>query len=339
MKRIAMAELVMLLACIPALVAEKPALAIQKKNADSAGTTPAPFELTRGDRVVLLGSTVVEREQRYGYWETALAIRWADQDVTFRNLGWSGDTVWGEARAGFDTAREGYQRLLEETRAVKPTIILICYGTNESFAGKAGLVPFRAQLSRLLDDLQQTRARLVLLAPPGFEKATWPAGNFEDRQRGLALYTEAVRQVAAQRRLRFAGEFCQHYRPPVPITDDGMHLTPYGYWKTAAGLLQALGVSSAKDPSHQLPRSDRKEIFNRAEKLRLAIVEKNRLYFHRWRPENETYLFGFRKYEQGKNAREIPEFDPLVAAQEKEIARLRQQIPPSYLFLPEEAER
>ena len=48
-------------------------------------------------------------------------------------------------------------------------------------------------------------------------------------------------------------------------------------------------------------------------------MEKNRLYFHRWRPENETYIFGFRKKEQGQNAVEIPQFDPLVAAKEAEI--------------------
>ncbi len=53
------------------------------------------------------------------------------------------------------------------------------------------------------------------------------------------------------------------------------------------------------------------------------INAKNELYFHRWRPQNETYLFGFRKHEQGNNAREIPLFDPLVAAKEAEIARLR----------------
>ena len=36
-----------------------------------------------------------------------------------------------------------------------------------------------------------------------------------------------------------------------------------------------------------------------------------------------TYLFGFRKHEQGQNAKEIVEFDPLIAEQEKKIAELR----------------
>ena len=64
-----------------------------------------PFEFKDGDRVVLLGSTLVEREQQYGYWETAADAANADKNVTLRNLGWSGDTVFGEARDGFDDRR------------------------------------------------------------------------------------------------------------------------------------------------------------------------------------------------------------------------------------------
>jgi len=40
----------------------------------------------------------------------------------------------------------------------------------------------------------------------------------------------------------------------------------------------------------------------------------------------ETYLFLFRKHEQGNNAVEIPQFDPLIAAKEKEIAELKKPV-------------
>ena len=59
-----------------------------------------------------------------------------------------------------------------------------------------------------------------------------------------------------------------------------------------------------------------------AEQLRKVILAKNLLYFHRWRPQNETYLLGFRKHEQGQNAVEIPQFDPLVEAEEATIREL-----------------
>src|SRR5260221_1241440 len=60
------------------------------------------------------------------------------------------------------------------------------------------------------------------------------------------------------------------------------------------------------------------------------FIAKNTLFFDRWRPQNETYLFGFRKHEQGQNAKEIPMFDPLISQQEAEIAKLR--TPRKHLF-------
>ena len=61
----------------------------------------APFELKDGDRVVWIGNTLIEREQRHGYWELLLTLRAPERHITFRNLGWSGDTVFGHAHAGY----------------------------------------------------------------------------------------------------------------------------------------------------------------------------------------------------------------------------------------------
>lgn len=57
-----------------------------------------PFQLKDQDRVVFLGATFVEREGQFGYLETALTTAWPDRQITFRNLGWSGDTVWADSR-------------------------------------------------------------------------------------------------------------------------------------------------------------------------------------------------------------------------------------------------
>ncbi len=81
----------------------------------------------------------------------------------------------------------------------------------------------------------------------------------------------------------------------------------------------AAGISLAKGPE-----------FEQAEKLRQTIRSKNELYFHRWRPQNVTYLFGFRKHEQGNNAVEIPQFDPLIAEQEAIIRTLSVPVEHTY---------
>src|SRR5262245_12150194 len=96
-------------------------------------TAHADFELYDGDRVVFVGNTFIERDQVYGYLETMLTTRWPERDVTFRNLGWSGDTVWGEARARFGSAEDGFQHLKEHIESIKPTVLFVAYGANESF--------------------------------------------------------------------------------------------------------------------------------------------------------------------------------------------------------------
>jgi lysophospholipase L1-like esterase len=270
------------------------------------------FEFKDGDHVVLIGSTFIEREQRSGYWEAALTARHPDKSITFRNLGWSGDTVWGEARAEFGTAADGYKHLVEHVRAEKPTVIIVGYGTNESFAGPQGLPKFKDQLKKLLDDLSQTQARLVLISPMKMVKMPMPMPDPARANENITLYGDAIRGEAQRRSATFVDASAWLIVAGPRLTENGLHLTAEGYRVTAALLLKALDLPTAEPLPSQ-----------RAEKLRQAIVAKNELYFHRWRPENTTYLFGFRKYEQGQNAREIPQFDPLVAAKEKEIAQLK----------------
>jgi hypothetical protein len=68
------------------------------------------------------------------------------------------------------------------------------------------------------------------------------------------------------------------------------------------------------------------------EQLRKIVVAKNFDFFNFWRPDNDTYIFGYRKHEQGRNAVEIPRFEPLVEAKEAEIGRLRVPTPHTYVL-------
>ena len=66
----------------------------------SGVTVQAKPLIQSGDRVVFLGGTFIERMQIYGHVEAEISSRVSG--VTFRNLGWSGDNVWGESRAGLE---------------------------------------------------------------------------------------------------------------------------------------------------------------------------------------------------------------------------------------------
>ena len=390
----------------------------------SAMAADAPkLELKDGDRIVYLGNTFVERDANYGYLETLLTIRNPNINFTFRNLGWSGDTVWGDARARFGTRADGFQHLKDHVLALKPTVILVAYGMNESFAGEAGLAEFESGLNTLLDTLAETKAKIVLISPILHEKLPTPLPDPAKHNAGVKLYRDRMAKVAEARSAGFLDPIPLYDRrgpDRLQLTDDGLHPTARGYALLSPYLSNALtdrgdvrglllGSSGKLDDSPnwkvanfdmtaqrarfegvglQLPnpvapidRSDREpdggspiilegfpagrfsvkvddkpvtvdQLDNRGrsllrivagpeidqvEKLRALINKKNELYFHRWRPQNETYLFGFRKHEQGNNAVEIPQFDPLIAEIEAEINTLKKPVKHAYEIIREEA--
>ena len=77
-------------------------------------------------------------------------------------------------------------------------------------------------------------------------------------------------------------------------------------------------------------RIERGPHLTRADRLRTAIIEKNRLFFYGFRPQNETYIFLFRRHERGHHEGEISQFAALAGRAEEEIARLRK--PPSRFY-------
>jgi len=299
----------------------------------AADPTPPPaakFELLDGDRVVFLGNTLIEREQKYGYWELMLTMAWPDRNITFRNLGWSGDTVWGESRAGFGTQADGFKALVEQVNAAKPTVIFVGYGNVEAFDGEKGLPKFIEGFDKLLDVLEATKARIVLLGPVAQSTLHSKNTGAAEYNRSVELYDGAISELAKKRSHRFVGLAALSLAMHTPgadnplaqsATTNGLDVTDTGYVMLGYfAIAESLGIAKS---FYGLGSFLNEPI---QADLLPAICKKNELFFHRWRPQNETYLFGFRKHEQGKNAKEVFEFDPLVAAEEKKIAELRTKL-------------
>jgi glycosyltransferase involved in cell wall biosynthesis len=287
------------------------------------------FELKDGDRVVFLGNTLIEREQKYGYWELMLTMAWPERNVTFRNLGWSGDTVWGESRAGFGSQADGFKKLVEEVNAAKPTVIFVGYGNVEAFEGEKGLPKFVEGCNKLLDELEKTKARIVVLGPIYQIVSLSPNSAAKDYNRSVVNYSKEIKRICNTRNLSFVDlcgpnvEFLNDSSAQLGLSQgtvnamstNGLDLTDGGYAIYGLTIVKKLQVPEPEGGA-STPEASAKE-------LRKAVLKKNELFFHRWRPQNETYLFGFRKHEQGKNAAEVFQFDPLVEAEEKKIAELR----------------
>ena len=348
-----------------------------------------PFELKSGDRIVLVGDTMIERDQRFGYLETLLTLLHPDKDLTFRNLGWSGDTVAGLSRAGFDPPEAGHRRLIEQVHAARPTVLIVGYGMADSFDGEPGRARFVSGLNRFLDEVADTHARVVLLSPIACDRPSPELPDPAPHNAMIERYAQSIAEIAQSRGARFIDLFgpTRDREAHAPITDDGVvpnetgsrflagvivrgldpsagrevpHVEVKGpHFRITRPTLAVLGDGTARplidtslvvkatglSPGRHELRIEGRPIVSktaeewaagvsvddlpdrdRVERLRAAIHAKNRLFFHRWRPQNITYLFGFRKHEQGNNAVEIPRFDPLVEEQERAIARLRRPV-------------
>jgi lysophospholipase L1-like esterase len=369
----------------------------------TASRAETSVPIADGDRIVLLGDAFIERMQANGFFEVALQSRLARKNVTIRNLGWSGDTVQGIARAVFGSPEDGYKRLLKDTQDAKPTLIILAYGANEAHQSKAGLDTFNRQFNRLLDDLEKTGARIAILEPTPHVTVNSLRPSPDLYNGKLQLYLDAIRKTAAERGypvINVAAMVKSDWK------ENGIHFSEYGYWQLANALADHFaapeiswdiridlkdksyeavnvelsnfkfggedGVLSFSSRARQLPRPKPPRFSPIGTKTRIAkvtignlppgryrlrigdsnlgvasaeqwsqgvevrrpdaiavaemqslIVKKNELYFHRYRPQNETYLFLFRKHEQGNNAVEIPQFVPLIKQLEEQIQTLR----------------
>ena len=205
-----------------------------------------------GERIVWLGAAFVERMQLNSYLETWLTTSFPERDIVFRNLGWSGDTVAGDARALFGKAKDGFARLVRDVQRARPTTLLVVYGGNETYAGKAGLGAFATGLETLLDALKPIETEVVLVAPHFRATLPPPLPDPTRYNRDLLLYRDTMAAVAKRRTLQFVNlQDLMKQLPSKPVsTYDGVQLTAAGYRAAAPWIAGKLGVqiSGAKKP-------------------------------------------------------------------------------------------
>ena len=281
-------------------------LAAQETNAVEA------LSLRDGDRVVFLGNTFFERALDHGYLETSLTVRWPEKRIIFRNLGWDGDTVYGHSRAGgrrrqvFGDAEEGFQRMMEHLNSEKPSVVFVAYGFNESFDGIQGLASFQKGLNRLLDRLENLSRQIVLITPPAVVVHDNPVNLI------LGRYAEVLLETARSRGHLEVDLFGVEALNDPACRENGLHLSEAGYRKAAEIWVQALKLPPVRIDLNN-PRAD---------KVRQAIIKKNILCFHRWRPRNDAFVFGERRDEQKIAQKEPLQFEPYIEQQEQRIRNL-----------------
>lgn len=272
----------------PALAAAVSAawLGLAGAGAADAGESPV-LRLEPGDRVCLVGNTLAERMQHYGWFETLLHATLPEHELTVRNLAWSADEVALRPRPGEfgDTAHH-----LARQQA---GVVIGFFGFNESFAGDAGLDAFRRDLGQFLDHVSSQDhnaasgpARVALVGPVAAEPGAGDAlETVEEINARIGSYSRVMAAVAAERGVPFVDLFDAslelYEQADGPLTINGVHLSADGYRKLAPHLLRGLlGVEPV------MPAN--------ADALRYEILARNADFLYAYRPVNSYYIHGGR---------------------------------------------
>lgn len=224
---------------------------LSRPAAAKAAAEATPFSFKDGDRVILLGDSVIEQEQCCGYLEEELTVCCPDRQVRFRNLAWGAHDPLELLRTGSDwtKSRDKYfRRLTRQIAAFKPTVAILGYGTAASLQGEAGLPRFQSELNRLIDVIRSlgggADVRLVLLGPIRHEALAHSPEAIEHNTH-LTNYNRAVKEIAEARGCRFVDLFVwgtveARVHKDRRLTSDGVHLTPFGYWRLADQVTRSL---------------------------------------------------------------------------------------------------
>jgi putative heme-binding domain-containing protein len=298
------------------------ALAFAGKKPPSATDTPrtaARLELRHGDHICIIGNTLADRMQHDGWLETLLHARFPRHNLVVRNLGFSGDELTLRLRSqSFGTpdqwlagsapvpepnrlvTRIGVRDNRFETTNTRADVVFAFFGYNESFAGKEGLAGFTRDLDAFIKHTLQQKyngksaPRLVLFSPIAHEDLhdrNLPDGR--DNNRRLALYTDAMAQVARANGVPFVDLFRptqELYRKAAkPLTINGVHLNEHGNELLARVIDEALFRGPVKAGAREV------------EKLRRAVLDKNFYWFNRYRCLDGFNVYGGRAFEKYAN--------------------------------------
>lgn len=287
-------------------------------SACTSNSSHESLSFKQNEKVVFLGNAFFENAIDKGEIETVISLGFPNKNITFRNIGWSGDNVYAHARTRargggrFGNPDDGFSILNDQIAGLKPDKIFLAYGFNESFDDEAGIDAYRSGLDELLEMLSQHCPELILISTLPMEKGFGiPSDHIDMQNNKLKKYAEKTKELALRGKHRFIDIFTT-FSNEKEYTSNGIHLSSKGYRK-AAGLMAE--VLALPDPVIVIDSE-------KANQIRNTIIKKNTLFFHRWRPRNDAFVYGERKDEQRIAQEEPVQIEPFIAKQEAAITLL-----------------
>ena len=245
-----------------------------------------PFSFKRGDTVAILGNGLADRMQHDAWMETVLQNALKGQEISFRNMSFSGDRPNKYPRS------RGFTPMDQYIQHVKADVVFAMFGYNESFDGaqnsenhKNLLIDFVGKI-RSYKPNGKTFPRIVLFSPIAFQNLkdrNLPNGRAHNRN--LVAYTKATENAAKQVGVQFIDLFNPTLKlfeqSKIPLTINGAHLNEEGNRLLGEIIAKAL---LKKDISASPP----------LRKLKQAIHQKNWTWHNRYRATDGNDIWGGR---------------------------------------------
>jgi lysophospholipase L1-like esterase len=150
--------------CIAAVYAAIPARAAE---------SPAPSVQLKGERVLVLGDSITQDGRYVSFLEYELLHASTPVHCDLISIGLSSETISGLSEKGHPYPRPFVlERLTRALKAVKPTVVLACYGMNDGIyhpVSAERIAAFTSGLHQFISTVQASGARLVLVTPPVFD--------------------------------------------------------------------------------------------------------------------------------------------------------------------------
>ena len=234
----------------------------------------------QGNRVVLVGGALVSQMENHGYFESSVLRTFPNLDVTFRNIGWPADDVFGVARSQFGSAQNtrswkpptaedgfGSKVLSQHINEADPTTIIVGYGAQQAYAGR-DMELFLSGYRRLLNNLDSTNAKIILLSPPRQEVLLVDVEEVQKRNARLSTVRDEIANLADEFDAIFIDLFTHLVEEPQHsrYTHNGVQLNEKGYEKMSQIMCEALQVPTSNtfelilDTSHISPIKSAKNL-------------------------------------------------------------------------------
>lgn len=230
----------------------------------------ADFFIKDGDRVVFLGDSITEQRLYTTYIEAYALTRHPNWKLSFRNVGWGGDTSWLRQRTHpdekklfaadassldsmvTDSVGRGLKR---DVFPLNPTVVTVKFGMNDHSYQAFREDIFRAYVrsqEEIARDLKQAGARVAFLTPqPIEEKRSDPDKDI--RNISLRKFSDGLKEVCSKTGSLFVDQFDPYMaimmgerskNPEAFIGGgDAVHPGPIGHTIMAWAILKGLGAT------------------------------------------------------------------------------------------------